>query len=64
MSCCKPTEQDAEANARWMLPPGALDSSRFQGVVGLAGGIGVLVFAMVAETSGGATGVPAPWACC
>jgi hypothetical protein len=37
----------------WVLPKGTFDSSGSQGLVGLAGGIGVRVLAMVAATSGG-----------
>ena len=38
----------------WTLPKRAFDRSGFEGLVGLAGGIGVLVVAMLAATSGGA----------
>ncbi len=54
MACWKPTEEDAQANAMWMLPKRAFDRSGFEGLVGLAGGIGVLVVAMLGATSGGA----------
>jgi hypothetical protein len=54
MACWKPTEADAAANAMWMLPKRAFDRSGFEGLVGLAGGIGVLVVAMLGATSGGA----------
>ncbi len=54
MACWKPTEADARSNAMWMLPKRAFDRSGFEGLVGLAGGIGVLVVAMLGATSGGA----------
>jgi hypothetical protein len=55
MACWRPpTEEDARSNAMWNLPKRAFDRSGFEGLVGLAGGIGVLVVAMLAATSGGA----------
>ena len=54
MACWKPTEEDARSNAMWLLPKRAFDRSGFEGLVGLAGGIGVLVVAMLGATSGGA----------
>lgn len=54
MACWKPTEEEARSNAMWLLPKRAFDRSGFEGLVGLAGGIGVLVVAMLGATSGGA----------
>lgn len=55
MACWRPpTEEDARSNAMWLLPKRAFDQSGFEGLVGLAGGIGVLVVAMLGATSGGA----------
>jgi hypothetical protein len=54
MACWKPSEEQARDNALWNLPKRPFDRSGFEGLVGLAGGIGVLVMAMLAATSGGA----------
>jgi ABC-2 type transport system permease protein len=54
MACWKPTEEEARSNSMWLLTKRAFDRSGFEGLVGLAGGIGVLVVAMLGATSGGA----------
>lgn len=53
-ACWKPTPQDAVDNALWNLPRRPFDASGFAGLIGFAGGVGLLVCAMLAATSGGA----------
>lgn len=52
--CWKPTEQDALANAIWTLPRRPFDRTGLEGLVGVAGGIGLFVAVMLAATAGGA----------
>lgn len=53
-ACWRPTEQEALDNALWALPKRPFDQSGLEGLVGFAGGIGLLVAVMLAATAGGA----------
>jgi ABC-2 type transport system permease protein len=52
--CYQPNAADAQANALWALPKRPFDRTGLEGLVGFAGGIGLLVAVMLAATSGGA----------
>ena len=54
MACWKPTEQEALDNAVWALPKRPFDKGGFEGLVGVAGGLGLLVAVLLAATAGGA----------
>lgn len=53
-ACWNPTDQDALDNAMWALPKRPFDRNGLEGLVSLAGGIGLLVAVMLAATAGGA----------
>ena len=52
--CYRPSEEDARANALWMLDRRPFDDSSMSGLVGFAGGLGAVICLMLGATSGGA----------
>ena len=53
-ACDPPSETDALGNAIWYLPHQPFSQTSLEGLLTLAGGIGMLVCLMVAATTGGA----------